>query len=227
LIGTTDKEHNDLSVKPTATDEEQDYLCAFASQYFEKPVTRDDIVWTYSGVRPLYDDGAKSATAATRDYVLSVDDNGPPLLNVFGGKITTYRKLAENALSKLAAYHDMTAAWTATAPMPGGDFEVRDRDRLVSDLQVAFPYLDPVWAMRLIKAYGTDAAIMLEGTTAIDDLGVAYGATLTGIEVDWLMQHEFARNADDVVWRRSKLGLRMTASEIATLDRDMKAIQPA
>jgi glycerol-3-phosphate dehydrogenase len=223
LIGTTDAEHEDVSERPYATDAEQDYLCAFASHYFDKPVTRDDVVWTYSGVRPLYDDGAKSATAATRDYVLSLDESGPPLLNIFGGKITTYRKLAENALKKLAPLLGGGDTWTAGVPLPGGDFAVVDRDRLVTDLQTAYPFLSPFWAERLIKGYGTDAQSILGNAKSAIELGQNFGATLTEAEVKWLMAKEFAQTAEDVVWRRSKLGLRLTKEQIATLDAYMAA----
>ncbi|MGJ8588828.1 MAG: glycerol-3-phosphate dehydrogenase [Yoonia sp.] len=223
LIGTTDAEHENLSEKPYATDEEQDYLCAFASQYFEKPVTRADVVWTYSGVRPLYDDGAKSATAATRDYVLSLDENGAPLLNIFGGKITTYRKLAENALKKLTPLIGGGDPWTADAALPGGNFKVRDRDQLVTDLAADYLFLDTRWALRLIKAYGTEARVILGDATAAADLGQDFGATLTEAEVKWLMAREYARTAEDVVWRRSKLGLRLTADQIGALDAFMAA----
>ena len=218
LIGTTDQEHTDQHAKPVATDEEQDYLCAFASQYFDKPVTRDDIVWTYSGVRPLYDDGAKSATAATRDYVLSLDDNGAPLLNVFGGKITTYRKLAENALKKLAPLIGGTGTWTEVAPLPGGDFKVQDRDKLVAELMADYPFLTERWALRLIKAYGTDGRRIMGNAKTAEDLGRDFGATLTQAEVNWLRNREYARTAEDIVWRRSKLGLRLTQEQIAALD---------
>jgi len=223
LIGTTDAEHENLTQKPYATDEEQDYLCDFASQYFEKPVTRDDVVWTYSGVRPLYDDGAKSATAATRDYVLSLDENGAPLLNIFGGKITTYRKLAENALKKLTPLIGGGAQWTEVAALPGGDFKVKDRDQMVADLAADYPFLDARWALRLIKGYGTEARAILADAKAASDLGQDFGATLTEAEVKWLMAKEYACTAEDVVWRRSKLGLRLTADQIAALDAFMAA----
>ena len=223
LIGTTDAEHENLSEKPYATDEEQDYLCAFASQYFEKPVTRDDVVWTYSGVRPLYDDGAKSATAATRDYVLSLDESGAPLLNIFGGKITTYRKLAENALKKLTPLLGGAHPWTHDAALPGGDFKVKDRDQLVADLHKDYPFLTPKWALRLIKAYGTEARDVLGTAKKASDLGQDFGATLTQAEVKWLMSREYARTAEDVVWRRSKLGLRLSQDQIAALDAFMAA----
>ena len=227
LIGTTDAEHEDADEKPSCTEAERDYLCAFASKYFERPVTPADIVWSYSGVRPLYDDGASSATAATRDYTLKVDTSaGAPVLNVFGGKITTYRRLAEGALDKVAAVLGTKAGrWTAGVALPGGDFAVGDVDRLIDELRAAYPFLTAFWARRLIRAYGTEAKAILGGARSAGDLGQDFGATLTAREVDWLMQREFARTAEDVVWRRSKLGLRMTAEEIASLDAWMTAAQ--
>jgi len=229
LIGTTDKDHGADPSKPAkCTEEEAEYLCAFASNYFMVPVTRGDVVWSYSGVRPLYDDGAKSATAATRDYVLSLDagpatDGGvgqePPLLNVFGGKITTYRKLAEQSFAKLRPFFPRaTGDWTAGVALPGGDFPVRGVQRLIDDLKAAHPFLTEYWAGRLVRGYGTEAAVMLSGASAVDDLGQNFGATLTEREVCWLMAREYARTAEDVVWRRSKLGLRMSGDEIAALD---------
>lgn len=226
LIGTTDAESSDPDVKPVCTDEEKQYLLNFASQYFKEPVTEHDIVWTYSGVRPLYDDGASSATAATRDYVLKIDSaGGAPLLNVFGGKITTYRRLAEGALEKIAPFIPGTAAkWTAGVPLPGGgDFPVRGVPGLIEDLRESYPFLDERWATRLVRAYGTGAAEMLGDVENAADLGVDFGASLTEREVRWLLDREFARRAEDVVWRRSKLGLRMTADQIAVLDDWMAA----
>ena len=224
LIGTTDQDHHGAPGEAVCTEAEQDYLCNFVSQYFVRPVTRADIVWTYSGVRPLYNDGAKSATAATRDYVLSLDTKGPPLLNVFGGKITTYRRLAENALAKLAPFLAMTkGAWTARVPLPGGDFPHDGVAALTARLKADYPFLTDYWAGRLIRAYGTEAAQVLAGAKSAADLGRDFGATLTEKELHWLMQHEYARRAADVVWRRSKLGLRLTAAQIAELDTFMQA----
>lgn len=224
LIGTTDTEHSDVDVKPECTQAEADYLRAFASGYFKKPVEKDDIVWSYSGVRPLYDDGASSATAATRDYVLRVDTSaGAPLLNVFGGKITTYRRLAENALEKIARHLNVTAKpWTAGVALPGGDFPVDGVDALQGGLQATYPFLDARWARRLVRAYGTEAAEMLGDAKSAADLGHDFGATLSAREVTWLMQREFALAAEDVVWRRSKLGLRMSTDQIAALDHWMQ-----
>ncbi len=219
LIGTTDAEHDDVHTTPQASGGEQDYLIDFANQYFKAQISRSDVVWTYSGVRPLYDDGAKSATAATRDYVLTVNDTGPVLLNIFGGKITTYRKLAENVLEKLG-FH---GAWTAGVPLPGGDFAVSERDDLAGRLRAEFTYLTPYWAQRLIRAYGTDAWRVLGRAAASADLGQDFGATLTAAEVDYLMTCEFAMTADDVVWRRSKLGLRLTPEQIKVINDYMLA----
>jgi glycerol-3-phosphate dehydrogenase len=227
LIGTTDCEHEDADEKPFCTDAERDYLCSFASKYFERPVTPADIVWTYSGVRPLYDDGASSATAATRDYTLKVDTSaGAPVLNVFGGKITTYRRLAESALEKIAGVLGAKSGpWTAGVALPGGDFPVGDVQKLIETLRAQYSFLSEFWARRLVRAYGTDALALLGDARSAADLGKDFGATLTKREVEWLMSHEFARKAEDIVWRRSKLGLRMTADEIAALDSWMQTAQ--
>ncbi|MFU8776481.1 MAG: glycerol-3-phosphate dehydrogenase [Roseovarius sp.] len=220
LIGTTDAEHGQADTRPECTPEEAEYLCRFASDYFRTPVTRADIVWTYSGVRPLYDDGAKSATAATRDYVLTLAEGpGAPLLNIFGGKITTYRKLAEAALAKLRPFFPQAGGdWTAGVALPGGDFPVDGFDRLTESLHRAYPFLTPAWARRLVRAYGTEALDIMGEAREAADLGPDFGATLTGAEVRWQMDHEFARAAADVVWRRTRLGLKMTEAQIAALD---------
>ena len=225
LIGTTDAEHEDPSEKPVCTPEERDYLLSFASEYFARPVTEDDIVWTYSGVRPLFDDGASSATAATRDYVLKLERGEAgeaPLLNVFGGKITTYRRLAEGAMRRIGEAIDVGEPWTADAPLPGGDFPVDGAEALMASLLKSHPFLTGPWAQRLVKAYGTEAREILGGASRPDDLGRDFGATLTEAELRWLMSREFARTAEDVVWRRSKLGLRLTPDQIAALDEWMR-----
>ena len=220
LIGTTDAEHEDVSIPAQCTPQERDYLLRFASSYFRQPVTQDDVVWTYSGVRPLYDDGASSATAATRDYTLKVDaTGGAPILNCFGGKITTYRRLAEAALALIAQHlPGVGAEWTAGVPLPGGDFPVDGFDALVGRLQAAHPWLAAGHARRLVRAYGTEAFDIVDGASGPEDLGTAFGATLTAREVRWLMDREFARTAEDVVWRRSKLGLKMQPAQIEALD---------
>jgi len=225
LIGTTDAEHHDPDKAPECTPEEAAYLCRFASEYFARPVTEADIVWSYSGVRPLYDDGAKSATAATRDYVLSLDEGGgAPLLNVFGGKITTYRRLAESAMARLAPHFPRAGGkWTAGVPLPGGDFAVDGVGALVDSLCERYPFLEADHARRLVRAYGTDAVQVLGDAREAADMGRDFGATLTEAEVRWQMTREYAREAADVVWRRTRLGLKMTEEQIAALDEWMRA----
>ena len=225
LIGTTDADHEDPDQKPVCTPEEQSYLLNFANTYFKRQLTDADVVWTYSGVRPLYDDGASSAAAATRDYTLKVEAaGGAPILNIFGGKITTYRKLAEDTMDKVAPFFPhMPGHWTAEVPLPGGDFGVSEVDALIGKLQADFGFLDPKWARRLIRAYGTESWDVLGDAKSRDDLGIDFGATLTEAEVRWLMAREYARTADDVLWRRSKLGLRLTPDQAKTLDDWMAA----
>ncbi|MEL6959777.1 MAG: glycerol-3-phosphate dehydrogenase [Pseudomonadota bacterium] len=221
LIGTTDAEHDDPNKKPVCTDEERDYLIDFANQYFKQDISSDDVVWTYSGVRPLYDDGAMSATAATRDYTLKVDQEaGAPILNIFGGKITTYRRLAQSALQKIVPFFPEAKQddWTGGVPLPGGDFPVDGVSDLVKTLQAEFPFLTDFWAKRLVRAYGTEACDVLGNAQSIEALGQDFGATLTAAEVIWLMDNEHARTAEDIVWRRNKLGLRLTADQIEVLD---------
>lgn len=219
LIGTTDAEHDDPDVRPVCTPRERQYLLDFANQYFKQDIGDADIVWTYSGVRPLYDDGTSSATAATRDYTLKVDANGAPVLNIFGGKITTYRRLAESALEKIGAeLGDIKGPWTAGVSLPGGDFPLDGFEIQVTELRNAYPFLTDFWVRRLVRAYGTEAASILGDAKTVEDLGQDFGATLTESELTWLMKQEFARTAEDVIWRRSKLGLRLGVEEIAAID---------
>lgn len=216
LLGTTDEDFQGDPAEVHIADSEVEYLVRAAGAYFRKDIRRDDIVHTYSGVRPLYDDGASEARAATRDYVIEVDgEEGPaPLVSVFGGKITTYRKLAEAVMEKLAAgFPEMGRPWTANAPLPGGNFAVTAVDAQVEKLRAAHPYLDARTARRLIRAYGTLATRMLGGATRVEDLGEDFGAGLTAREVAWLMDEEWAVTADDVLWRRGKLGLRLTPAQ--------------
>lgn len=229
LIGTTDAEHDDPDQTPRCTDAERDYLIGFANQYFKQDISVADVVWTYSGVRPLYDDGASSATAATRDYTLKMDaKGGAPILNIFGGKITTYRRLAESAMDKIAEHFPgLPTKWTAGVALPGGDFAYDGVPDLIAALRKNYPFLTASWAKRLIRAYGTEAAKVLGDALSPDDLGRDFGATLTAREVDWMMTREYARSAEDVVWRRNKLGLRMDAAQITALDTWMQSDEAA
>ncbi len=210
LIGTTDQDYVGDPKDVKITDKETDYLCDAASEYFKRPVTRDDIVWTYSGVRPLFDDGASKAQEATRDYVLKVDgtrDNGA-VLNIFGGKITTYRRLAEHVMEKIEAVLGAKGeSWTKNGTMPGGDFPVTGFNALVQSLISDYPFLDQRRATRLARLYGTKARILLGNAKSLTDLGLQFGPDLTAGEVDYLMAHEWAQEAEDILWRRTKAGL--------------------
>jgi glycerol-3-phosphate dehydrogenase len=226
LIGTTDLDfHGDPSA-PRASEAEIAYLCAAASEYFRDPVEPASVVWSYAGVRPLYDDGASEAQAATRDYVLKVEGGGdvPPVLNLYGGKITTYRRLAETAMEKLAPFlGGIGRPWTAHAPLPGGDFPVGGVPALAAELRALAPSCPPQRAERLARAYGTRARRIVDGVRQADDWGAFFGADLSEREVRYLMENEWARRAEDVLWRRSKLGLRTSAEEAARLDAWMLA----
>jgi glycerol-3-phosphate dehydrogenase len=220
LIGTTDRDYDGDPAGATITDTEIDYLCAAASEYFTKPVRRDDIVWTYSGVRPLYDDGASKAQEATRDYVLKLDrpDGAAPLLNIFGGKITTYRRLAESVVGRIEEQLGARGpAWTGTDSLPGGDFPVDGRAKLASDIAARYPFLEAATAQRFARQYGTDGYALLGDAAAITDLGRHFGTDLYEREVRWQIEREWARTDEDILWRRTKLGLRLTAAERTAL----------
>ncbi len=221
LIGTTDVDYKGDPGDAAISGHEVDYICKAVSEYFDRPVTPDDVVHTYSGVRPLYDDGATDAKAATRDYVLELDgaEGKPAVLSVFGGKITTYRKLAEQVLEKLTPFVAFDrGSWTAGAALPGGDFEATSYDAQVDRVVTSYPFIDGALAARLIRAYGTNAFQMLGDAASADQLGRHFGANLYEAEVRWLINKEWARSADDILWRRSKLGLRINPDEVRKLD---------
>jgi len=224
LIGTTDvpyqpsAKNGEWEVKASA--EEIAYLCDATSEYLEHDITPADVQWTYSGVRPLYDDRSEDASAVTRDYVLQLDRmgddiGGSPLLSVYGGKITTSRKLAEHVLEKLTDdFPGLGKSWTRTAHLPGGEIANADFDAFFAKLQAAHPDVEARQLHRLARAYGTRAAKILEdGLGRIFGAGV-YGPGLCEAEVDYLIETEWAEAADDVLWRRTKLGLHMSADEI-------------
>jgi glycerol-3-phosphate dehydrogenase len=211
LIGTTDIDYQGDPGGAAISAEETAYLCTAASGYFREPVRPESIVWSYSGVRPLYDDGASKAQEATRDYVLKTEGGGgePGLVSIFGGKITTYRRLAESALAEIGKLIGAKGRpWTADAPLPGGDFPVDGRPALERSLMAAHGFLRPEDARRLVRLYGTRTSELLAGATSAADLGEAFDAGLTAREVDWLISEEWAASADDILWRRTKLGLR-------------------
>ena len=221
LIGTTDVPHDGEPGPVCISAEETAYLCASINRFFKTPIAPDDVVWSYAGVRPLYDDAAKHASAVTRDYVLDIhDERGAlPVLSVFGGKITTYRRLAEHALEKLETYlPDLRPAWTADAPLPGGDMPNADFDAHLARFRTRFGFLPEDLARRLARAYGTRAEAIVGAARGMTDLGEDFGAGLTKAEVDYLVRDEWARTSADILWRRSKLGLRLSKEDVARLD---------
>ncbi|MFG1359753.1 glycerol-3-phosphate dehydrogenase [Xanthobacter pseudotagetidis] len=220
LIGTTDRDFSGRPEEARASPEEIAYLCAAASEYFAAPIMPSDVVWSYAGVRALQDDGAGAAQDASRDYVLALDApaGAAPLLAVLGGKITTHRRLAEAALDKLAGHLPMTAgSWTGTAALPGGDFPIAEFDTVQMLLRTRFPFLDKRIARRIFRAYGTRAFRIIGDARTLDDLGPWFGPDLCRREVDHLMDREWAMSAQDILWRRTKLGLRMTPADAAAL----------
>ncbi|MGA0596971.1 glycerol-3-phosphate dehydrogenase [Enterovirga sp. CN4-39] len=226
LIGTTDIDYTGDPARAEATPEEVEYLCASVNRYFSHRIGPQDVVWSYAGVRSLYDDGASSAQEATRDYVLDLtEEGGAPLLSVFGGKITTYRRLAEGAIAKLKDHLPEAAkpGWTGDVPLPGGDFPKEAFGPQVASLRARYPFLDAPLARRLVRAYGTRAERILSGASGMADLGRVFGSNLTEREVRYLMEQEWAATADDVLWRRSKLGLRLTPAQARSLDAFMQS----
>ena len=220
LIGTTDEDFQGDPAQPRIGDSECNYLLGAVNEYFKVPVTRSMVRWSYSGIRPLYDDGASKAHEATRDYVLKLDasDGGAPLLSVFGGKITTFRKLAEAAMDKLAPYFPgLKPAWTRDAAIPGGEFHLEELERRISDfIQRHQSCLAPATALRLFRAYGTRAEAIMDGVRDESDLGRRFG-DLFEREVEYLTDHEWAVTAEDVLWRRTKLGLHLSRADQAAL----------
>jgi len=216
LIGTTDQPY-DLSEGPVKISQaEINYLCAAASEYFENDISPDDVVWDYAGVRPLYDDKSENASAVTRDYVLGIDEftKGAPFLSIYGGKITTSRKLAEHAMQKLEQYYDYkNGDWTETALLPGGDLIDADFKLFSSDMRQRYPNMDSGLLRRLCHAYGTRITLILGDGTSPPELGQHFGAGLYEIEAKYLINHEWASSADDILWRRSKVGIHISEAE--------------
>jgi glycerol-3-phosphate dehydrogenase len=217
LIGTTDEDYEGDPHAAAISSAEEAYLLAAVGSYLRTPVDPASIRWRYAGVRPLRDDGSGKAQAATRDYVLELQGS-PPVLSVFGGKITTHRRLAEAVLAKLAPYFPgLPQPWTATAALPGGDFPYDGAEELGRSLRQRYPFLARPTAERFVRSYGTLTHDLLGDARSTADLGKVVGADLTEREIAWLVRTEWARTAGDILWRRSKLGLRFTAGERAAL----------
>jgi glycerol-3-phosphate dehydrogenase len=219
LIGTTEVAYHDDPYEAKITDEEIGYLCDAASRFLKKPVTRSDVEWSYSGVRPLFDDGSKNATSATRDYHVHVQ--GPataPLYSVFGGKLTTYRIVAEDVVNRVMRQrNELVRPWTAEAHLPGGDIKNADFERFYEDNMARYPWLPEDLLLRYLRAYGTKIADIIMGGKTLEDLGRCFGDGVYEAEVRYLVRREWAREAEDILWRRSKLGLHVGGKTVTSL----------
>ncbi len=227
LIGTTDQDHEGPLDAIHASAEEIEYLCEGANQYFRAAVSPSDVVWTYSGVRPLVEDGSGKPEAATRGYRIDLDcEEGAPLLTIYGGKITSYRHVAEHAVDELASHISALSGprWTGKASLPGGDFAAGGLGALTAELRGSYPFLRPATADRLARAYGTAARTWLGAAQSWGDLGGEIGFGLSAAEVEWMVTREWARTPEDILWRRSKLGLHFTKVEAERLEICLQAI---
>ena len=218
LIGTTDVEIGDSPENAGVQPQEIEYLCRAANRYLEAQVQPADVIWSYSGVRALVDDGSAAAPNVTRDYLLDLDarPDRAPILSVFGGKITTYRKLAERALEKLApSFPNLPPAWTESASLPGGNFVDGDVAVYIAQIRARYPAIPAGLLSALVGRHGTLTPAVLGETHTVDELGEHFGADLYAREVDYFRHHEWARHAEDVLWRRTKAGLHLSSAEQA------------
>jgi glycerol-3-phosphate dehydrogenase len=225
LIGTTDQEFSGDPTGVRASADEIVYLCSAANQYFRTVIAPADVKWSFAGVRSLHDDGSKRAQDVTRDYAVTLDAPAgvAPLLTVYGGKITTYRRLAEHTLDRLQLLVGAGPAWTRDAHLPGGEFPHDGFETLVARTRRSRPFLSEPLARRLLRAYGTRVDRVLGPARRMQDLGPCLGADLHAAEVRYLMEREWAQTEDDVLWRRSKLGLRFAPADRERLARFMAA----
>ncbi len=230
LIGTTEVDWALGQGDAQISAEETDYLCAAVNRYFNAQISADDVIWSYSGVRPLFDDAHETASVVTRDYVFDLDDagqDGAPLLSIYGGKLTTYRKLAAAALGKLRPWISKAGPeWTAQASLPGGDMARGRFDDFLAQAARNYPWLPAADLLRMARAYGARLGRIIGDAKSQSALGQHFGAGLYAAEVRYLTAHEFAHTADDILWRRSKLGLRMSADERTALSDWMRASPP-
>ena len=212
LLGTTDVEFEGKPGRVEIVPEEVDYICAAANAYFATSVTPGDVVWSYAGIRPLIDDHAENASEVTRDYVLHLDTAPAPLLSVYGGKLTTYRRLAEQAMDMLAGpLGTGGSGWTADAPLPGGDIPGADIGAFAAQCAARYSWLPAQLLRHYVRHYGTDTHALLAGGGSVNDLGEHFGAGLYAAEVAYLARHEWARTAEDILWRRTRKGLGVSA----------------
>ena len=220
LVGTTERDHQgDLAVAAIAPDEIQ-YLLATVAQHFGRRLTRRDVVWTFAGIRPLLASSTQDPRSVTRDYVVDFDRRGPPLLSIYGGKLTTYRKLAEDVVDRVCATLGVGArAWTERVPLPGGDMPDGDFEAFRRRMTRRYGWLEPPLLDRYVRAYGTRIDRLLDGCASVADLGRFVVPGLSEREIEYLRREEFAVHADDILFRRSKLGLKLPSGSSAQLER--------
>ncbi len=219
LIGTTEMDYTGDLATPAIAEPEIEYLLAMANRYFSRDLARSDVKWTFAGLRPLLADPKDRATSVTRDYVLDVDTDGPPLLSIYGGKLTTYRKLAEDVLDLLAPQLRCRAPhWTAARPLPGGDLPHADFEAFLRALGERHRWMPAALLRRYARAYGSRAGRILDGATSLADLGEEILPGLHAREIDYLRREEWAMTAEDILYRRSKLALHVPADGAARLD---------
>lgn len=222
LIGTTEVKFEFDPTTAKIDDQEIEYLCSAVNRSFNKKIDPDCIVSTYSGVRPLIEDGSEGATQTTRDYKIQLEEQyGPKLLNIFGGKITTYRKLAETALNKISSKY----SWTSSKPLPGGDFSYDSFDDFLTNKQTQYAWLPKDLVLRYVRAYGTRVDKMLEGALSITDMGRHFGCNVYEREIAYLINEEWAWTTEDILWRRTKLGLHIDLKTKQNLEAYMAVAQ--
>lgn len=227
LIGTTDLEYLGDPQKIEIDQAEIEYLCAMANRFLAGSITPQDVVWSYAGVRPLLEDESSDASAVTRDYTLDLDDSQAPILSVFGGKLTTFRKLGEEALAIVAPLLGKSPRpWTGTAPLPGGDLPDGDLERFGAQFAQRFPWVPEATARRWCRSYGTRVGQLIGAATTLAELGEEPLPGLYAREIDYLIEHEWARTAEDILWRRTRLGLHLPSGAQAALDDWLKRERP-
>jgi glycerol-3-phosphate dehydrogenase len=225
LIGTTDIEYKGDPSDVVISQSEIDYILGISNEHFKHQLTAADVCWAFSGVRPLLDDESDSPQAVTRDYTFEVEAPAgmAPILSVFGGKLTTYRKLSELAVNDLVKYFAHAGpTWTLHSTLPGGDF--KDQATLRAQLNSNYPWLPIELCARYVRSYGTLIYTILRDAKVLADLGQHFGAGLYALEIDYLVAHEWACNVDDILWRRSKLGLLLSATQKSEVEKYLKTL---
>ena len=221
LIGTTERDNGPDLENISIENDETVYLCESVNNYLKEPIGPRDVVWSYSAVRPLFDDGSSEAKSITRDYrIVTESDNGmPPMISILGGKITTYRTLAEEVVQEIGRFVPVTkSSWTGRSALPGGDFPHDEYHRQVEDLHRDYAFLDAQHTRRLVRLYGTLSRQILQDAKRSDDLGKRFGSDLYEAEVRYLVEREWASCAEDILWRRTKEGLRFSDEEVGSLE---------